>query len=482
MGAFFTIGERKIRPGVYFRYENWGTPPIAGVDDGRCACVFRSDWGPLGVATLFENFTEIANIYGDGGADGTTIVPLEQFRGGARTVRGVRLGDPSTGTQGRYEILDDLDVPVILLILANPGSRQFDITIRPTLADPDVSELLILQDTRLVERLTFQTPQTPPTDYNMVQALLDAASATRLVNFSLQLITASDEAIAVIDQEPITPGTDPVITGADYTAALEILEAYRWNVLAIDTNDVSIQVLTQMFLNRVLQGGMFVMGVIGQPSSLDFNTRLTQASSYDDYQIVYVGNGYYDITGNANEGYLSAARISGMIAGTPSNDSITRLTITGAINLTEPLSNNSYERAITAGMLTFSTSAANTVWVEKGINTLITIGSQEDAGWKSIKRVKIRFELMQRINDTVEVLVGRINNDDDGRLTIIQLANAVCNMMIAERKLLDGAFSMQDPANPPEGDSAWFIVEADDIEALEKIYFTFRFRFSSDAS
>ena len=34
MASFFIIGEKKTRPGVYFRYENYGTPPIAGVDDG----------------------------------------------------------------------------------------------------------------------------------------------------------------------------------------------------------------------------------------------------------------------------------------------------------------------------------------------------------------------------------------------------------------------------------------------------------------
>ena len=52
MAAFFTIGERKIRPGVYFRYENIGAPPVAGADDGRCAAVLRSNWGPIGKAVL----------------------------------------------------------------------------------------------------------------------------------------------------------------------------------------------------------------------------------------------------------------------------------------------------------------------------------------------------------------------------------------------------------------------------------------------
>ena len=52
--------------------------------------------------------------------------------------------------------------------------------------------------------------------------------------------------------------------------------------------------------------------------------------------------------------------------------------------------------------------------------------------------------------------------------------------MVAERKLLAGAHVEQDENNKPEGDSAWFVVYADDIDALEKMYYCFKFRFAPD--
>ena len=58
MASFFIIGEKKTRPGVYLRYENWGKPPVAGVDDGKCAAVFRSNWGPLGQALVLEQYED----------------------------------------------------------------------------------------------------------------------------------------------------------------------------------------------------------------------------------------------------------------------------------------------------------------------------------------------------------------------------------------------------------------------------------------
>jgi hypothetical protein len=472
MAQFFIIGEKKIRPGVYFRYENYGTPPIAGVDDGKCAAVFRSNWGPVGQAVVLEQSEDIAKKYGDSGENGTTAVPTEQFKGGARLVYAIRLGNG--GTQGMYNIEDEQSETVLRLILKYPGSRKLSLTIRPTLADENTTELLIIEGTEQLEKLTFDNTG------NSVTALMEAYQSKGSDYFTLTKMKDSSEKLQTIDQEKIEGGTDPTVNVAAYSAAFEVLEAYRWNVLSIDTVDTQVQSVMQLFLNRIYNGGKFCMGVIGEPTSVDFDTRLQHASAYNDYQIVYVGNGFTDISGNVYEGYMAAARIAGLIAGTPSKEGITHAAITGAVELTERLSNNQHERAIKAGALMFSVSAADTVWVEVGINTLVLPTAKEDDGWKKIKRVKVRFELFQRLNDTVELLIGRINNDPDGRATVIQVSNGVCQTMVSEKKLLKGAHVELDTDNPPEGDSAWFLVYADDIDSLEKTYYAFKFRFAPE--
>ena len=71
-----------------------------------------------------------------------------------------------------------------------------------------------------------------------------------------------------------------------------------------------------------------------------------------------------------------------------------------------------------------------------------------------------------------------MNNNTDGRSTVIQALQGLLNTMMAEDKLLPGATVYVDPDNPPEGDSAWFVFDADDVDALEKVYLTYRFRFS----
>lgn len=469
MAAFFTIGEKKTRPGVYLRYENYGTPPTAGADDGTGAATIRSDWGPTGKAVLIENYTDIAKTYGEGG---TTGVALELFKGGANKAYITRVG--SGGTNGNYSIKDSASTAVILLTMKYPGSREFAVTIRPTLADETVTELILTSGTEQLERLTFSN-----TD-NSVTALMEAFADSGSDYFTLTKQADSENALETVTQAAVTGGEDPTVTNGAYSTAFEVLEAYRWNVLAIDTDDVQVHSLMQLFLNRIYENGRFCMGVVGEPTTVALEDRMTHASAFNDYQVVYVGNGFIDSAGTEYEGYMAAARIAGMIAGTPSNESITHTAVTGAVDLTETLTNAQYEQAIKAGMLTFSVSAAGTVWVEQGINTLVLPGQTEDEGWKKIKRTKVRFELFQRLNDTVEGLVGNINNDPDGRMTVVQCCNGVCNSMVAEKKLLSGAYVEIDPNNAPAGDSAWFVVYADDIDSLEKLYFTFMFRFSPE--
>jgi hypothetical protein len=325
----------------------------------------------------------------------------------------------------------------------------------------------------ILEAFTYSTAA----GANQADGLIEAAADSEY--FVLTKLAESANELAAVTKQPIKAGTeDDGYSAAAYSAAFEALEACRWNVLSIDTNDPSVQMLMQLYLERIYQGGKFIMGVIGEDRTVPFETRLRHASAYNDYKIIYVGTGFTDIAGNVYEGWLAAARIAGLVAGTPSNESITHVPITGAVDMTEPLTNYWYEQSILAGMLTFSASAAKTVWVEYGINSLVMTGTKEDAGWKKIKRTKVRFELFQRLNDTVEGLVGRLNNDPDGRMTVIQSGNAVCKAMIAERKLLAGARLELDTDNKPKGDSAWFLVYADDIDALEKMYFAFKFRFA----
>ncbi len=76
-------------------------------------------------------------------------------------------------------------------------------------------------------------------------------------------------------------------------------------------------------------------------------------------------------------------------------------------------------------------------------------------------------------------MVGRLNNDEHGRATLITAMNSIINEMVAEHKLFAGSYVEEDPAHKPEGDSAYFILHIGDIDSLEKIYLDYTFSYAN---
>ena len=240
--------------------------------------------------------------------------------------------------------------------------------------------------------------------------------------------------------------------------------------------------LLDAYMDRVYEAGNYPMCTIAADSSKELEDRMTIAKSFNDPKITYVLNSAVDAAGRKYEGYQIAARIGGIIASTPANQSVTHEVVTNMIDLDRPLTNTEIVRALKSGCIVLTKNNDGQVWIEQGINTLITPNAEQDEGWKKIRRVKTRFELMQRMDNTLEKIIGKANNDPDGRATVIAAGNKLIKLMFREGKLLDGGYMMEDPSNPPEGDSAWFIIAVDDVDSIEFVYLLYRYRFAPETS
>ena len=473
MGIFFTSGEKKVRAGVYQRYENVGTPIVAGAVNGIAACVIKADWGPIGEVMSFESYEAAKKAYGTGG---TVHVIEELFAGGASTVHAARLG--TGGRQATFDLNDSASKTAITVTAKSPGTRSLSYSLRTMLGDELNKEFVVYDANKSVlERITF------PAGSGEVDALISFGNAnSALFTFVKDASYSGDGVLADVSSAEITGGENPSVDNEGYSDALLLLEPYRWNTICVDTDSTDVHNVLSAYMQRVYQGGKMGFAVVGEPvtgdNSVTLDDRMAHSKAFNQYTTVYVGGGWVNSSGVQIQGYRAAARIAGMVASVPSNQSLTHRPITGAVEPLERLTNAQYEQTLRNGMITFSASADGTVWIESGITTLVTPSGEDDEGWKKIKRSKVRFELMTRASDTVEPLIGNVNNNTDGRSTVIQALQGLLNTMMAEDKLLPGATVYVDPDNPPEGDSAWFVFDADDVDALEKVYLTYRFRFS----
>jgi len=465
-GATFLPGEVKIRPGVYVRITNVGEQPDA--DQGAVAAVFRASWGPLGQPQVLESLSAVDEVYGTGG---TTDVAREAFRGGARRVVVFRLG--SGGSKASATLQDASGTDVVRIEAKYEGTRgnSLQVTVRDSLADASKRELLVYEGTTLRQIVQFERGSNEP------QALVDAVAASGSTWITATKLADGDGTAAAVNQQALTGGTDPTVTGEDYSTALAALETADWDVLAVDSHDTAIHTTVAAYIARVRDEGKRVMAVIGEPTAVPLLTRIQNAKAINHPAIVYVGNGFVGTDGAAREGYLAAARVAGMIAAAPITSSLTHAQVAGAVDLVGPLTTPEIEQALQSGVLVFSRSARGGVQIEQGITTFVTPGDELDAGWRKIRRVRTRDALMARIVAAAEGLLGRVNNDADGRATLIAAMQGVVNAMVAEGALLGGTVA-EDTSNPPQGDSAWFTVAVDDLDSAERVYITFGFRFA----
>lgn len=472
MGIFFTPGETKKRPGIYQRYENIGTPQLAGAINGICAAVVQSNWGPLNQIQILDSADQIASIYGKEAVNG--ILP-QLFYGGAEKVIAVRVGS-GNGT-GTATLKDGENANVVTITLKYPGERKFQYVVREYLGDSSQKEFLLVEDQVILERFIFPASPAGGTE---ADALASAMANSAYLTVTKVTGYTGDGKIALITQGEFSGNAKVTATVQDYQAGLNLLETQRFNTLSVDTVEANVIALLSPFMDKIYQSGKMAFAVAGADPTESLDVRMAKAAAINDYKVIFVGNGWKDSSGNLIAGAKAAARIAGMVAGVPASESITHKTIGGAALPMEYLTNSQYESCIDHGMLVCSVNSLDQVWIDAGITTLTTVSGNDDQGWKKIKRAKIRFELMTRASDSVAPMIGVTPNDDDGRAAVIQVVQGVCNNMVAEQKLLPGACCVLDAANPPQGDSAWFSVIANDIDSIEKVYLTFKFSFESN--
>jgi hypothetical protein len=472
MAVLYNIGENKIRPGLYQRHVNSGNNALVKAQDGICAIAIQASWGPLGKVLVNSNSSDLTRNYGFGtyGAGYTVPAAAAMFDGGASVVYTYRLG--TGGKNATLTLTEGLTATA-----KYPGTMQISLSVQSKIGDDTKKQLRVYAGTTLVESFDFEADSTSE-GANLVSATANS-----------DYITVSGEAATVpllaVASGALTGGENPAVTNADYSSAFAAFETNYYNTIALDVDDdenMTLSLILQAYMENAYNLGKMAIAVVGEKTTVDFETRLAHSASFNDCKVVYLGGGYKSGSEN-KDGVMAICYTAGVIASTPSNQGITHTTINGATDLCEKLTFAQYEQAIKAGMLLLSMSTEGIIWYDSGINTLINpdVGTQDD-GWKKIRRVKVRFELIERLDRALSPKVGKVSANSDGIADIIQTGQRVLDQMAEkEGKLMTGATFTEDTSNPYSGDSAWFIIQADDVDSLEKIYLQYQFRYSQNS-
>lgn len=466
MAGTFILGETKVRPGAYFNIQKKGGNAPSGVMNGVTAVIFKADFGPINTAVEIDPSDGYEKIFGTGL---TTDAIKEAIAGGAKTIIACRLGNG--GTQGTISLKDEQGKDALTVTAKYPGDKDFTVTIREKLSDSALKECIFYSGTTEFEKVEFSAGE------GEAKALADVLASSK--SFKAEVTSGSENAVLkVVSQSAFTKGSNPEITNGDYSNAFAQVEPFEFNTICLDTEDTAIHLLLQSFLHRIFDAGSLAQAVVAEKHTVELETRMEHAASLNDEKMNYVLNAYVDEQGTEIDGYQTAARIAGMIGAVASNSSLTHTVINGFSEIKEKLTNTDIIQAEKMGCIVLSYNKSKQIWIDNAINTLITPADNQDDGWKKIRRVKTRFELIRRINTTTDDLVGKVDNDNNGRATVISQMQGVGDSMVEEGKLVSCKVT-ESGAYTADGDSAWFDIDVIDKDSMEHIYLTFLFRFST---
>lgn len=466
MAEYFQIPEAgtKVRPGTYFNVDKNGDENLFGAIDGVVVAVFKATFGPVNKVTILERGDDYKSIYGDGL---TTDLIREVLYGGAKKVICCRLGG-SGGVAANITLA--AATGSVKITAKHPGEMPFSVTIRNRLTDKDRKECIIYTGTTEFEKVYFAAGD------NEVASLANAFANSK--NFTVTLEDAAKGIVTNVNQIEFTGGKNPTITTADYSAAFSQAEKYFFNTICVDTEDATVHALLKAFLDRIYEVGQFGIGVITEKDNKDLEERMNAAAGFDSENIVYVINPKVLINEGTLDGYQTAGLIAGLIAATPAKQAVTHIVISRYVDIGESLTNTQIIKATLKGCLTLSKSTKDEVWIDAGINTLINLPDNKDKGWKKIRRVRTRYELMYRANAQTDALSGKVDSDTNGKATVIGKVQGIINDMIKEGKLTSGTVT-EHPDYTADADDGFFLIDVIDKDSMEHIYSFFRFRFST---
>lgn len=467
---FYNEGEVKTRPGVYQRHTNSGFNAPVSSQDGYCAIPVQAAWGPLGKVVRNIVASDLTKNYGSGtyGAGYTVPAAAALFEGGASVVYTYRMG--SGGDKASKEITGGLTATA-----KYPGTMPVSVAVQEKLGDKTTKKFQVYAGTSLVEEFSFAADGAAEG-----ANLIAAAKNSKYVDVTGEAATVPVLAVA---SGALEGGSNPTVTNEDYSKAFAAFEPYWYNTITLDVDDpdMTLSLLLSTYLANAYKLGKLGIAVVGDKTTVDFETRLAHAKAFNDCKVVYLGGGWMSGAEN-KDGVMAICYTAGVIAATPTNQGIVHTVINGATDLCQSLTNAQYEDAIASGMLMVSMSSDGSIWYDSGVNTLITPDeATQDLGWKKIRRTKVRFEMIDRLDRTMAPKVGRVSASTDGIADVVQAGQRVLTAMVDESKLQRGATFMEDKANPANGDSAYFIIQADDNDSLEKIYLHYQFRYSQDS-
>ena len=261
---------------------------------------------------------------------------------------------------------------------------------------------------------------------------------------------------------PLSGGTDPTITNADYAAALTAFEPYAFDIFAYDGTEPTVIAAVKQFVTRVNDSiGRKCQAVMAGDNAA-VNSKFCIA----------VKNGVVLNDGTTLTAQQAVWWVAGAEAGALYNQSLTYAQYPGAVSANPKLTEAQTEAAIAGGMLCFI-DTFGIVKVCTDIDSKTTTTPKEGAVFKKNRVMRV---VNQFCNDCYEQFsanfIGKVDNNENGRNLLRAWIIGYLNEMQANNGIQN--FVAEDVSVDPgqEIDAVIVNVAVQPVDSIEKVYMT----------
>lgn len=483
-GGSWDVLDLPVLPGMYMNFQ---AAALAAIQTGARGVVMvpvKAHWGPIGTFETLTRESQVIDMFTADDTNGATAYKTCRMAllGGAKEVIAYRLDD-GDAAKSSITLQDTTEIPVNALKIEGyyKGTRadSFKITVAVNPVDATKKDIKLYEGTTLKKTFTFTSGTI-------------AAAVAAINGDSQQLITATligegNGILADVTAQPLTGGDSGIdgLANADYIDAMALMEAQTFNLVSLDGNtDSGLQASFKAWVQRLRSEGTYITGVIGgtaaSDKAADAVAQAVARSAAANYEgVVNVGCGAY-LGGVEYSSAELAPWVAGLIAGQKLKESTTYAPAPFS-DVNRRWTKSEQRTAVLNGVfLLFHDGLI--VKVLKGINSLVTLGQNQNNSFKKIRSIRVMDAIATDLQTTAEAnYIGKVNNTEEGRLALI---GACLQYMatLAKGEVIEntGYFVILDPDY--YGDGATMTPEADQVflnfgaritDCIEEIFGTF---------
>lgn len=216
-------------------------------------------------------------------------------------------------------------------------------------------------------------------------------------------------AIAVEAGQPLTGGTSPIPTNADYQIYLDLIEGYNFNAIGCPSNDLAVKLLFTAFTKR-----------LRDEQGVKFQCVTYNSNANSDYEgVVDILN---PVKGEDVDEWSLVWWVTGVVAGTAVNKSATNKVYDGEFVVDVNNTQTQLEKGVRGGKYMLhrvTTGVGSDIRVLQDINSLVNVTLEKGEDFKSNQTIRVIDQIGNDIAVTFNTKYsGIVPNDPDGRISL----------------------------------------------------------------